>query len=265
MKINSVKRRLKKGEVVLGVSIGIAEPTLVEILGYAGFDFVLLNAEHNALTTETINSMIVSAYASDIIPIYRIPSLDNKSLIKTGLDMGAMGILVPNICDSDEARMVVKAAQYPPKGKRGVGPRRPIQFGKIGLKEYLNKADEEILICMMIEDKEAIENIDRIVEIPGIDCLVVGPFDLSASLGVPGEYNHPSVTESVSRVLNAALPKGIAVGYPVEDKEGLSYWVDKGVRFFECGSVESFITRQFTNYLETLRNGINTKNMKRCK
>ena len=190
LKPNQVKERWNKGEVVISSSVRLPEPGLCEILGYAGFDFVVLDGEHGAIDWSSMDQMIQSCNASGIVSVVRVLHNNDQEVIMRTLDLGAQGILLPHCRTAGDARLLKEAATYPPGGKRGYGPGRSTFWGRVSQKEYLKKADDSILLIAIIEDVEGVENIDEIAA-AGLDCLWVGTGDLSMDYGIPGEGKTP--------------------------------------------------------------------------
>ena len=171
------------------------------------------------------------------------------------LDIGAMGILVPHCCNAADAQRLVNGALYPPQGKRGVGPSRGIKFGAVSGADYYAGINAEIVVSAMIEDAEAVENIDEIVEVEGLDVLFVGTSDLAASLGVPGQTSHLKVVEASEQVLTTATRKEIAVGYPARSIEDGLQAIKRGFRVFSLGNAAPLLLKAVQQYLQALRKG----------
>ena len=252
IRTNPMKRKLQDGATVFGVGARLPEPGIVEVLGYAGLDYVRIDGEHGSISWTAMERMILAAYAVGITPIVRIHE-NNAAMIMRALDLGAMGILVPHCRSAEDAQQIVDGALYPPQGKRGVGPGRSIKYGAVSTEDYYAGINDEIVVAAMIEDAEAIENIDEIVEIEGIDVLSIGKSDLAASLGVTGQTSHPKVIEASEKVLAAAAPKKIAVGCPAGTvEEGLKV-MKRGFRVLSCGNAETFLLRGIQKHLQALQ------------
>lgn len=249
---NRMKKKLKAGELVFSASVRLPEPGLVEVMGYAGIDYVLIDAEHGSIGWTEMERMILAAYAADTTPVVRVHE-NNEAMIMRALDVGAMGILVPHCRNAAEAQQIVNGALYPPQGKRGVGPSRGIKFGAVSASDYYAGINDEIVVCVMIEDAEAVDNIDEIVEIEGIDVLNVGTSDLAASLGVPGQPLHAKVAEASETVLAAATRKGIAVGYPTRSIDDGLQAIQRGFRVISCGNAAPLLLQAVQQYLAALR------------
>ncbi len=251
----NLKSMLSDGKVVIGVAIGVPWVEAVEIAGYAGYDFVLIDTEHGAISSTEAQALVLAAQAVDIAPIWRVSGVE-RSEIKKALDWGAQGIFVPEIKTADEVSQVVEAAKYPPMGRRGTGPARPIQYKGDDMKAYIERANDEVIICLNIELKEAIENIEQIVQVEGIDVLNIGPCDLSASLGIPLEFDHPKMLAAIDRVLAAALPRNLAVGLSGGSSEHIRKWTARGVTFYESAETAVLLANTMRQHVAELRAAI---------
>ncbi len=250
-----LKEALREKRALFGCAVNFGHPVPVEICGYAGFDWVFIHFEHGSVSVPQAEAMTLAARLSGAAPIWRLNGL-NPGEIKRALDLGAEGVIIPHVKSAEDAEKIVEAAYYPPGGMRGLGCRRPTQFGVLDAREYFKVANESTVVCMMIEDREAIEDIERIVAVPGIDVFNIGTWDLSKSLGVPIETRHPKVLEAIDRVLAAALPKGITVGLPPESPEDAAHWMEKGVRFFESASAGGLMVQAATDHLRSFRSAV---------
>jgi 2-keto-3-deoxy-L-rhamnonate aldolase RhmA len=204
MRENRVKRILGEGGLALGTHVGgIADPQIVEIIGLAGFDAAFIDLEHTSFDLHDVQAMVLAAERVGITPIVRTPGFDPAFILRL-LDMGVQGIQVPHIGDAETAREAVKAVRYPPEGERGMAAgSRAAEFGRIPLVEHMAQSNREILLACMIEDMAAVERIDEIAAVEGVDLLAVGPSDLSRSLGVSGQPDHPRLVAAIDRVREA--------------------------------------------------------------
>lgn len=255
MNQNHFHQKLSDGEIVLGCAVGMAHPIAVEAAGYAGFDFVFLDTEHSALEISAIEPMILAARASGVAAIYRLHHLD-APLIGRALDIGADGILVPHVKSADHARAVVEAARYAPLGRRGIGPGRPIRFGLSDAHAYMSQANDRTVVAVMIEDEEAVDDIEAIAAVDGIDVFNVGTWDLSNSLGVRLETRHPKVLAAIRRIIDAATAHGIAVGVPPDRPEEVPQLVQLGCRFFESCSAQGVLANGLQDIVKRSREAL---------
>lgn len=248
---NAAKQSLQSGGTIFTSSVRLPDPGLCELLGYAGFDFVLLDGEHGATSPETLDRQVQGCFAGGTVPVYRTLHNDDPEEIMRALDVGVQGILIPHCRTADDARRLQQAAFYPPQGKRGIGPGRGSLWGRVPFAEYYQSIQNQILLLALIEDVEGVENIDAIAEV-GLDVLWVGTGDLSADLGVPGQLTHPDVVEASSRVLAACQKHNIACGYPARDLDSARQARDQGYRAIGYGGAEQYIMQTSRKYLEGL-------------
>jgi len=228
---NYLKRTLNEGKVVFGPFMKFTDPAAVEIMGFAGFDFVIIDAEHGPISIETAQNMIRAAEAVNITPIIRVGD-NNETSILRALDIGAQGIEIPQINSKPDAMRAVKSVKYSPQGERGVCRYvRAANYSSMDKFKYFKYANEETMIIIHIEGVEGINNLDEILSVPGIDVIFIGPYDLSQSLGIPGEVSHPLVTEKMKEVVSKCKENKVAVGTFVDDIKTAKSWVSLGVQY----------------------------------
>ncbi|RMF03425.1 MAG: 2-dehydro-3-deoxyglucarate aldolase, partial [Alphaproteobacteria bacterium] len=198
MKTNAMKAKILAGEPAFGLSLMFASPQLVEIAAAAGFDWVLIDCEHGAISTESVEMMCIAADACGITPIARPRSRDALEILQV-LDRGAMGVQIPHVNTAEQARAAVRACKFHPEGNRSLaGSTRPQNYDVPGRPEdYYATANREILVCVQLEDREAIANVDEILQVDGIDVFFIGPSDLSATMGHPGDPKAEPVAKAV--------------------------------------------------------------------
>lgn len=230
MPVRNLKQALREGTVLVGTWVNTPTPSEVEIIGYAGFDFVMLDTEHSSYGIEEGEGLIRAADAARIPALMRVA--ENKpSAIGKALDYGAQGIVVPHIGTAEEARQAVRGARFAPAGVRGAAPSvRATRYGQVPWADYLAQAQAETLIVLQIEGKEGIENLDEIMAVDGIDVLFIGPFDLSESLGISGQLDHPLLLETVGNIVRRAQKKGIKLGIWMPKPEQVGPWIAHGVQ-----------------------------------
>ena len=202
-----IKKRWKKGEVTYGAWIGLADPHVAEIMAGAGFDFLLIDAEHGAHTPASLPITLMAFTGSPTVPIVRA-SWNDAVFIKQVLDAGIDGVISPMIGSVEECQAFVRACKYPPEGTRGFGPWRASDFGRDG-GAYADSANESVIVMPQLEDVEAAKNADDILAVPGVDAVLIGPSDLSGSAGVLRQFDHPAVTGGVDQIIAAAARRGI--------------------------------------------------------
>lgn len=225
--INNFKNKIKKSKSVLGPFMKTCDPAFVEIAGHAGFDFVILDMEHGPIDVIGLQNLIRAAQCANVLPIVRVQDASAISIARV-LDVGAMGIEVPQINSSKQAQDVVNAARYAPNGNRGVC--RFVRAADYSAKDRFNyfKFANEILIILQLEGQEAIDNLEEILEVKGFDIIFIGPYDLSQSLGLPGQVDHPVVHKKMKYIIQKAKEKGIVVSTFVDGMESAKLWMEAG-------------------------------------
>jgi len=226
-----LKEALQDGKVVFGPFLKFTDPAVVEIMGFAGFDFVIIDAEHGPISMESAQNMIRAAESVKITPIIRVGNND-EALILRALDIGAQGIEIPQINSKPDAVRAVKSVKYSPQGERGVCRYvRAANYSSMDKFKYFESANNETMIIAHIEGVEGISNLDEILSVPGIDVIFIGPYDLSQSLGIPGQVNHSLVVEKMKEVVTKCRENNIAVGTFADDVETAKSWVSLGVQY----------------------------------
>jgi 2-keto-3-deoxy-L-rhamnonate aldolase RhmA len=205
-----LRRRLREPEPLAGALLSLPEPGLATILGASGFDYVVVDAEHGPFTVTTLRAVLEALAATPAYAIVRV-SANDATVIKTTLELGVDGIQVPGVSSADEAAAAVGASRYAPEGERGIGVGRSTRYG-LDLPDYLHEANARTAVLAMIEDAAGVAHVEEIAATPGLDAMIVGPLDLSASLGVIGEPGHPTVTEAIARIVAAGRAARVPVG-----------------------------------------------------
>lgn len=239
--MKNIKEMLDKGELIYGTHIFAGMPMLTEAIAQCGFDLLWIDTEHTAISGEQLVNNIIAAKAGGTAAWVRIPWND-PVMAKPVLDMGAEGIIFPYVRTADEARLAVAACSYPPEGIRGYGPQRALKYGEIAQMEYVKKTYRECLRIIQIEHIDAVNNLREIASTEGIDAFIVGPNDLSGSVGLIGEVKHPRLYElydEIGRVMReCGKPFGVATGC---DREFLEYWRSIGSTIFFVGGDIGYI------------------------
>lgn len=200
--------------------MGLGSPNLAELLAHAGYDWLVIETEHNALDSAQIEHMLMAMNGTETIPIVRIPSA-NPVFIQRALDIGGMGVLVPMVKTADEAQAIVDATRYPPQGRRGWGPLRASQY-TVDNEDYFYQANDNILVFLLIETREAVENLEAIAAVPGVDVLYIGMWDLCLSMGLnPLHMPFPETDAVIERALAVGREADVAIGFGESTPEGL--------------------------------------------
>lgn len=227
----NLKNKILQNKLTIGSWITIGHPNVVEIMSTAGFEWLVVDMEHTSIDLTMAQILISTIQAKGMKALARV-SKNEEVIIKKVLDMGADGIIVPMIKNGDEAREAVGYAKYPPFGKRGVGLYRAQNYG-FGFEEYKGKNQNETVVIAQIEHIEAVKNIDDILQVDGIDGTIVGPYDLSGSMGKPGRYDDLDVKEALERVKSACFAHKKPLGFHViqSDYQKLKEKIDEGYTF----------------------------------
>jgi 4-hydroxy-2-oxoheptanedioate aldolase len=231
MKPNRMKARLMAGHPALGCSVMFPSPQIVEMLGHAGFDWVLLDCEHGSLSLSDVELMAMAADAAGITPIAR-PRTNAAADIQGVMDRGVMGVQVPHVNCADDARRAVAAVKFGPGAGRGLAAgTRPDSWG-LGAKmaDFTTAANEQSLVCVQLEHEQAIRNVDEILAVPGVDVFFIGPSDLSQSMGHPGHPGAPAVAEAIGKTRSAIVAAGRIPGMPAT-ADNVGSLVASGVRY----------------------------------
>lgn len=203
------RSRLKRGDTLLGTMVTLPCVATAEVLADLGFDWFFLDGEHGPLEIPDILA-ILQAVSHRVACVVRVP-IGEEAPIKRVLDVGAVGVIVPQVNTPEAAAHVVSCARYAPEGSRGVGIARAHGYG-MRFNEYIKEANDQVAVIVQAEHKQAVENIDAITDVPGIDAVLLGPYDLSASLGKMGQLDDPSVTDAIDRVTETCKRKTIPLG-----------------------------------------------------
>ncbi len=223
-----------------GVFCEVPAPEAVEIAGIAGWDFVIIDCEHAPITAHSLPAMVRAAETAGIAAVVRVAS-NEESAIQHALDAGAAGVQIPQIASVEAARKAIQAARFHPLGKRGLNPFvRAAKFSAMPVGDFLRRSNEEVALILQIESAEGIAAAADILELDGVDVLFVGPYDLSQSLGDPGDVSNPRVFEAGAALAGRAEARGVAVGVFANTEDDARRWLEAGVRYL-CYSVDSVI------------------------
>ena len=247
--MSTLKQRLAKGDLLLGTIVSMATPEIPEILSQAGFDWLFIDGEHAPLNAANIQLLIQTAGNTPCL--VRIPSIDEIA-IKKALDAGAAGIIVPQVNTAEQAERAVSYSKYPPVGQRGVGISRAHGYG-FAFQEYLQRANNEIVVVVQAEHTEAVDNIDAIAAVPGIDAVFVGPYDLSASLGKMGQVEDAVVIAAVDQISQACSAADIPLGVFGTSSEAVRPYVERGYTLIAASTDTLLLGQGARDLLERLR------------
>ena len=244
------RKRLKAGERLVGTILTLPSPEVAEIMSKCGFDWLFIDGEHSPLDTLQCQRMI-QATANRCACIVRVPIGDEKH-IKQALDIGAAGVIVPQVNSAEHARKIVDCCRYPPVGCRGVGLARAHGYG-LDFAEYMESANDEIAVVVQAEHIDGVNNIEDIVAVDGVDAVFIGPYDLSASMGKTGEVSAPDVLQAIDRVIAACRKADVQVGYFAVSAEGVKPYIDKGFTLLASATDALYLTQTASEAVQLLR------------
>lgn len=232
---NFAKRVTDSDSAQVGLFISSGSETNAEIAASAGFDWLLIDAEHSPYGLETVTSLLRTVAAYPATPVVRIP-VNDTVLIKQYLDLGAQNLMVPMVHNAEQAEKAVAAMHYPPRGVRGIGAALARSSRFNGVDDYLNKASETVSLTVQVESAEAVENAAEIAAVDGVDAIFIGPSDLAASMGLLGQQQHPDVLAAVDKTFKAVRDAGKLVGINAFNLEQAQAYIDAGASFVCVGA-----------------------------
>ena len=252
MQKNATKSKLKSGETVFGSFLRQPDPSLVEVLGYQDWDFIVFDGEHGTLEPRDCENLVRAAELRKVTPIVRVTT-NLAPIILRFMDTGAQGLHIPWINSAEEAERAVRSVKYHPRGIRGLAGVRAADYAlAMPFSKYVQQANAETLIVIHIETAEAVERLPEIVEVDGLDVIFIGPTDLSHSLGVPGQLEHPRLQKTIQRIFEITEGSKVALGTLAGNAEIACRWRERGVRYIVT-SFESMLTRAAKDFLQTVR------------
>jgi 2-keto-3-deoxy-L-rhamnonate aldolase RhmA len=241
--------RLRKKELLLGTMLTIPAPEVAEMIAKCGFDWLFMDGEHSPLSMLDWQRML-QAVAGRSASIIRVPE-KTEAAIKKVLDIGADGIIAPQVNSADEARRIVEWCKYPPRGVRGVGLARAQGYG-LDFASYVESANDNIAVIIQAEHIDAVNNIEDIAKVDGIDAIFIGPYDLSASMNKMGEVDDAEVVDAIDTVTRACQQNNIALGYFGVDADSVKPYINKGYNLICTGVDAGFVTQAAQQVLQQL-------------
>lgn len=237
MIVNRVKRALAEGRTQIGTGYGqIRTPEAVRILAAAGFDWIFIDTEHGAFSQETIQDLCRAATDTNLVPIVRVASLE-YDLVARALDCGAQGVIFPRVESVELLREAVSWTKFPPVGVRGFGlTPSHVNYEKVTIARILEHVNRETMVVLQIETQKAVDMRDDLLSVPGIDAVMVGPVDLSISLGVPGDFQHPKMVTAMEQIRDSCIRHGVAPGTQTRALPLAKFWRERGMRFLGCST-----------------------------
>jgi len=252
MRKNLTKDKIKEGKEAYGVFVPMWSPTIVEIIGHIGFDFVILDAEHSPVSAESCEQMVRAADCVNITPIIRVGMNIRQNILRY-LDIGALGVIMPQINSKAEVEAVIESVKYPPEGKRGLAGVRAANYGLTGsLDAYVKEANRETMVIVQVETMQAIDNLKEILAVPGTDVIFIGPTDLSSAMGYPGQVNHPEVQKMIVYLVDEIRNAGKVAGTVAHDLDALRRCKERGFQYIAY-NVGAMLVRSGREYLGVAR------------
>jgi 4-hydroxy-2-oxoheptanedioate aldolase len=240
--------------------LSTAASSFVEIIGYSGFDYVFIDMEHTTIELESLSDLIIASEVAGVFPIVRVSENDPVQLRKV-IELGAEGVIIPHVGTQKDAEKAVQATRFPPEGIRSYASlvrSHTFDLPRSDLSDYLKKSNDEIAVIPLIEDKEAVENIDEILDVKGVDAIFLGPADLSVSMGLPGQYDSETIQTSLEKTIRAALSKGIPVMSEISylarpvSPENIRNLIARGLRLIMFGTVEGAVRANCLDVMENI-------------
>jgi 2-dehydro-3-deoxyglucarate aldolase len=247
--VGSFRRRLWARESLIGTMVTLPVPAIAEILADLGFDWLFVDGEHGPLETREILA-ILQAVGDRVPCLVRVPGAEEPP-IKRALDLGAEGIIVPQVNTVEQAASVVRYARYAPAGSRGVGLARAHGYG-LRFQEYLDAANQSVAVIVQAEQAQAVENIESIVKVEGIDAVLIGPYDLAASLGKMGRIDDRAVTDAIDHVTKTCQAAGVPLGYFGISAQAIRPYMERGYTMIAAGVDTLFLAGAARRLLEEL-------------
>lgn len=258
-----MKTSLKRGEILIGTFVlEFGGSAIATLLASAGADFIIADLEHSSFSIETVGRIIRNARGSNLPCIVRVPALE-RHFVSRVLDAGATGVMIPRVESHEDIEKIKRWTKYAPEGDRGVafgiGHTDYGDFTKLDTRGYVGNANQEILTIGQIETVKAVENLDDILSTGELDVVFVGPYDLSTSMGISGELDHPQLLEAIKKIIRHAQTHNIPLGCYVNDFESGEQWLRSGVQLIACGNDAFLLTRKFAEEHQKFKNAANPK------
>ena len=251
-RINPFLAALKSGNVQLLIGITTPSPHLVQMFAQSGFDAIMVDMEHGSIDIESCHTLITATRGTGATPLVRVPE-NEPWIVKRALDAGAKGIFFPMIKNREEAERAVRSVKYPPLGERGWGPFQTQYQWDVGMFEYSKIADDNIAVIILIEHPLAIENLDHILSVPGIDCAAVVPFDLAVNMGYRDGPGHLDVQDAIAAASEKIQAGGIPLAGLATTPEQANRMIDNGFRLIALGFDATFIPQAIAGVLGQIK------------
>lgn len=246
------RKRLQNGELLIGTLITIPAPAVAEIMVEIGFDWLFLDTEHGAYNAQEAQG-ILQAVDHHCPCVIRVPS-NEEVWIKKALDIGAAGIIAPGVNSAEEAERIVRLCKYPPRGIRGVGIGRAHGYG-LKFSDYVERANEDVAVILQAENTRAVANIAEIVRVPDLDAVLIGPYDLSASMGKMGLINDAAVQAAITKVMESCKTAGVPLGIFVDSAESAAPFIQKGYTLIAVSTDALHMAQSARSTLKVMKTG----------
>ncbi|QDI92529.1 siderophore biosynthesis protein SbnG [Salicibibacter halophilus] len=252
MRPNRLKQKIESGQDVYGMFLSTPHPVMAELVGYAAFDFVIIDDEHAPMSKEMIEQMIRAAEVTGATPLVRVPGLHRHNILKV-LDAGAQGIVIPHVESREQMEIAVQHIFYHPVGQRSLNSGRAGMFAKYSLTEYIARANEEILLAPMIESEKGVDNREEILSCPRISFVLEGAADLSQSLSIPWQVDHSAVQTRLQSLWQTACSLRVPYAVVSRNQEQHQAWAQKGANIFVLGDERGTAFRAYQEKLAHYR------------
>ncbi len=241
--VEMIKNKIDSGRIACGVCVALTDPAVSELVGLAGYDFVWIEGEHGAMGRTEMQNLMIGAHAGGAAAMIRLPYSD-YTLVRPIMDMGPDIIGFPFINTVEDAKKAVASCTYPPKGMRGWNPQRAGNYGQIGQANYVDNEGKETLKMMIVEQEEGFRNIEQIVQVEGVDIIVLGPGDLSVGMGLHGRQDDPRIKNYMDNAAQVCVKHHMPfLAWPAMQAEALKEWSDKGASMFGFPQDSFFISQ----------------------
>ena len=254
MQPNTVKQALKSGQLQLGTNFGqLRSAEIPRLLAAAGFHWTFIDTEHGGFGLETVQDVCRTANLAGIAPIVRVADLQSP-LVARALDCGAQGIIFPRIEDAEALARAVSWTKFPPAGVRGYGlTQMHAGYEALSFEQMIEHFNTQTLVVVQIESQRGVDARDEILSVPGIDAVMIGPADLSISLGVPGQFEHPRMVQAMEAIRDTCVAKNIAPGTQTRSLELAKFWKARGMRFLGCSAETTMLFEKAREIATALR------------
>ncbi|MEK3706471.1 aldolase/citrate lyase family protein [Paenibacillus sp. FSL R7-0198] len=253
MKVNTLKEKIARKQPVYGLFVSIPHPVIIEMIGHAEYDFVIIDLEHAPTSMESVEELVRAAELVGLTPLVRISKVERAEILKV-LDCGAQGIVIPHVEQLEQVEEAIRYAYYHPVGMRSLNSGRPGVFGKYPLTEYIGEANEQLMVVPMIESVEGVRQSAQILSHPQVSFVLEGAADLSQSLGVPWQTEHPDVRHALDELHATAQQCEVPYATVTRGVGDMSIWVERGVHIYVLGDDRNTAFRAYAQKRNDYRN-----------